>query len=57
MLDLQIIIVIVIIIIEKVRQCTAGESDFHPISPKTSAPQYQPIERNRKQSTTKRASC
>ena len=37
-------LVIIIIIIIKGRQCKAErESDIHPISPKTSAPQYQPI--------------
>ena len=35
---------IIIIIIKKGWQCKA-ESDVHPISPKTPAPQYQPIDR------------
>ena len=39
-----IIISISIIIIEKGWQCKAGTGDYHPISPKTPAPQYQPIE-------------
>ena len=36
-----IIIIIIIIIINK------GESDIHPISLKTPAPQYQPIDRKK----------
>ena len=42
-----IIIIIIIIIIKKGRQCKA-ESDVHPISPKTPAPQYQPIDRKKR---------
>ena len=35
-------IIIIIIVIKKGRQCKAErESDIHPISPKTPAPQYQ----------------
>ena len=41
----DVIIIIIIIIINKGRQCKAErESDVHPISPKTPAPQYQPID-------------
>ena len=39
-------IIIIIIIInnnKRGRQCKAGKSDLHPISPKTPAPQYWPI--------------
>ena len=43
-----IIIIIIIIIIKKGRECMAGESDIHPISPKTSAPEYQPINRKKR---------
>ena len=42
----------IIIIIEKARQCKVGkkrESDLHAISPKTPAPQYQPIERKKRE--------
>ena len=39
--------IIIIIIIKKDRQCKA-ESDVHPISPKTPAPQYQPIDSNKR---------
>ena len=42
-------IIINIIIIKKGRQCKAErESDNHPISQKTSAPPYQPIDRKRR---------
>ena len=39
---------IIIIIIKKRQQCKVGESDIHPISPKTPAPQYQPIDRKKR---------
>ena len=35
----------IIIIIKKVGSVRLRESDVHPISPKTPAPQYQPIDR------------
>ena len=37
----------IIIIIKKVWQCKA-ESNIHRISPKTTAPQYQPIDRKKR---------
>ena len=39
-------IIIIIIIINKGKQCKAG-SDIHPISLKTPARQYQPIDRKK----------
>ena len=39
---------IIIIIIKKGRQCKAESDDVHPISPKTPAPQYQPIDRKKR---------
>ena len=42
------IIIIIIIIIKKVGSARLGESDVHPISPKTPAPQYQPIDRKKR---------
>ena len=40
---------IIIIIIIRGRQCKAErESDIHPISPKTQAPQYQPKDRKKR---------
>ena len=42
-------LILVIIIIKKGRQCEAErESDIHPISPKTPAPQYQPLDRKKR---------
>ena len=37
-----------IIIIKKVGSTRLGESDIHLISPKTPAPQYQPIDRKKR---------
>ena len=37
---ITIFVFIIIIIIKRVRPCKAGESDIHPISTKTPAPQY-----------------
>ena len=37
-----------IIISKKGRQCKVRESDIHPISPKISALQYQPIDREKR---------
>ena len=49
-MDEPIIIIIIIIIIKKGQHSSArlGESDIHPISPKTPAPQYQPIDRKKR---------
>ena len=45
----QIKVNIIDIIIKKGRQCKAArESDIHPISPTTPAPQYQPIDRKKR---------
>ena len=38
----------IIIIIIKGQQCKAGRECLHPISPKTPAPQYQPIDRKKR---------
>ena len=43
------IIIIIIIVIKKVAIARPGESDWHPISPNTSAQQYQPTGRNKTQ--------
>ena len=40
--------IIIIIIIKRGRQCRLREIDIYPISPKTSAPQYQPIDRKKR---------
>ena len=34
-----------LLLFKKVSSARQGESDIHPISPKTPAPQYQPIDR------------
>ena len=41
----------IIIIKEKVGSARLRESDIHPISPKTPAPQYQPIDRKKRKRT------
>ena len=43
-----IIIIIIIIIIKRVGSARLRESDIHPISPETPAPQYQPIDRKKR---------
>ena len=40
--------IIIIIIIKKGQQCKAGREWYNPISPKTPAPQYQPIDRKKR---------
>ena len=34
--------------LKKISSARLGESDIHPISPKTPAPQYQPIDRKKR---------
>ena len=36
---------LLLLLLKEVGQCKAKESDIHPISPKTPAPQYQAIDR------------
>ena len=43
-----IAIIIIIIIIKKIGNARQGEGDCHPISPKTQAPHYQPIEEKKR---------
>ena len=40
--------IIIIIIIKKDCNARPGERDWHPISPKTPAPHYQPIEEKKR---------
>ena len=40
-----IIITIISLLLKKIGSARLRESDVHPISPKTPAPQYQPIDR------------
>ena len=37
-----------LLLLKKVSGARLGESDIHPISPKTPAPQYQPIDRKKR---------
>ena len=41
-------IIIIIIIIKKDRNARPGEGDWHPISPKTPEPHYQPIDEKKR---------
>ena len=41
-------VVRVLLLLKKVGSARLGESDIHPISPKTPAPQYQPIDRKKR---------
>ena len=37
-----------LLLLKKISSARLGESDIHPISPKTPAPQYQPIDRKKR---------
>ena len=37
-----------LLLLKKVSSATLGESDIHPVSPKTTAPQYQHIDRKKR---------
>ena len=39
---------LLLLLLKKVGSARLGESDVHPISPKTPAPQYQPIDRKKR---------
>ena len=39
---------LLLLLLREVGNARLGESDFHPIRPKTPAPQYQPIERKKR---------
>ena len=39
---------LLLLLLKKVSSAKLGESDIHPISPKTPAPQYQSIDRKKK---------
>ena len=41
-------IAILLLLLKKVSSARLGEIDIHPISPKTPAPQYQPIDRKKR---------
>ena len=40
--------IIILLLLKKVSSAMLGESDIHPISPKTPATQYQPIDRKKR---------
>ena len=40
--------IVLLLLLKKVSSARMGESDIHPISPKTPAPQYQPIDRKKR---------
>ena len=42
------ILLLLLLLLKKVSGARLRESDIHPISPKTSAPQYQPIDRKKR---------
>ena len=44
----KLTIIIILLLIKKVSSARPGESDKHPISPKTPVPQYQPIDRKKR---------
>ena len=41
-------LLLLLLLLKKVSSARLGESDIHPISPKTPAPQYQPIDRKKR---------
>ena len=42
------IILLLLLLLKNVSSARLGESDIHPISPKTPAPQYQPVDRRKR---------
>ena len=42
------LLLLLLLLLKKVSSARVGESDIHPISPKTAAPQYQPIDRKKR---------
>ena len=42
------LLLLFLLLLKKVGSARLGESDIHPISPKTPAPQYQPIDRKKR---------
>ena len=43
-----LLLVVVVLLLKKVSSARLRKSDIHPISPKTQAPQYQPIDRKKR---------
>ena len=46
--DTRILLLLLLLLLKNVSSARLGESDIHPISSKTPAPQYQPIDRKKK---------
>ena len=46
--EFSIILLLLLLLLKKIGNARPGEGDCHPISPKTPAPHYQPIEKKRK---------
>ena len=40
--------VVLLLLFKKIASARLGESDIHPINPKTPAPQYQPIDKKKR---------
>ena len=45
--NLMVQTILLLLLLKKIGNARPGEGDCHPISPKTPAPQYQPIEERR----------
>ena len=43
-----LLLLLLLLLLKKVSSARQGESDIHPIGPKTPAPQYQPIDRKKR---------
>ena len=43
-----ILLLLLLLLLKEVGSAKLRESDIHPISPKTPAPQYQPIDRKKR---------
>ena len=43
-----LLLLLLLLLLKKVGSARLRESDVHPISPKTPAPQYQPIDRKKR---------
>ena len=44
----SLLLLLLLLLLKKVSGARQGESDIHPISPKTPTPQYQPIDRKKR---------
>ena len=44
----RLLLLLLLLLLKKVGTARLKESDVHPVSPKTPAPQYQPIDRKKR---------